>query len=173
MIIICDIDGTIADCSARVPLIPDWDAFHERMIDDPPIRPVVNALLRIAESQWPSAQKGVPPVGLFFLTGRPNKYRIPTQKWLADKCNLMVHDDYDLLMRPTDDYTPDHEMKPRLLKGAMEPWGVVNAWGKRHDITVDDQYLKDAAIFIEDRDRVVAAWRGLGYCCLQPQEGAF
>jgi len=168
MLLICDIDGTIANCSHRVQRIPDWDAFHAGLADDQPILPVVNLARTFAFSQRRAAA-----TGLFFLTGRPHQYRIPTEQWIERECGLVTHDDYKLLMRPNDDWTPDVEMKSRLLDSALEPWGCIQQWGDSVGITITDAWMKRHAIFIEDRDRVVEMWRGKGYCCLQPREGEY
>ena len=172
MLLICDIDGTIANCSHRVQRIPDWDAFHEGMADDPPILPMVNLARLFAFNQ-----SGVGLTrycsGLFFLTGRPHQYRIPTEQWIERECGLHVGDDYQLLMRPNDDWTPDAEMKSRLLDSALEPWGCIQKWGEGLGLTITNEWLRRHAIFLEDRDRVVEMWRGRGYCCLQPKEGEY
>ena len=179
MLIICDIDGTIADCSHRVPLIPDWDAFNGLMAEDEPILPVVNLILRAA---IPPATEAVmsaypflcnPPRRLAFLTGRPERYRPVTARWLLDHCNLAEHDDYDLIMRPDENYDSDVDLKPYLLGMSTEPGGVLHDWAVRHELELDEDFMKSQAIFIDDRDRVVAMWRGKGYTCLQPQEGAY
>jgi len=157
MLIVCDIDGTIADCSHRVPLIPDWDAFNELMYLDDPIEPVILLLKHLLNVPYDSLCP--PPVKLVFLTGRPERYRPVTARWLMDHCNLAEHDDYDLLMRPDDVFESDVLLKPKLLEEYVTPAG--------------EELLAKQAIFIDDRDKVVAMWRGRGYCCLQPQEGAF
>ena len=40
--IIFDLDGTLADCTHRVPLLPDWDAFYSACDKDSPIWPVID-----------------------------------------------------------------------------------------------------------------------------------
>lgn len=177
MLIICDIDGTVADCSHRVGLIPDWDAFHHEMVLDPPIKPVILGIRAMVDNPRPNSV----PIGLFFLTGRPERYRSKTVEWIAMHMQLFQIDDYELLMRPDQDYSPDLEFKAYAFEQAWKPGGggAIDLWAKSNDIVrfsgtgLDDQYIKDAAIFIEDRDRVVEMWRGKGYCCLQPREGEY
>jgi len=164
MLLICDIDGTVANCSHRVQRIPDWDAFHEGMTDDQPFLPVVNLVLAAMLN---------PDTMLVFLTGRPSKYRIPTEQWIKRECGLHPDDDYTLMMRPNDDWTPDVEMKARLLDAALEPWGCIQKWGEGLGYTITDAWMKRHAIFLEDRDKVVEMWRGKGYTCLQPREGEY
>lgn len=174
MLLICDIDGTVANCSHRVQRIPDWDAFHDGMLDDQPIKAVIKGVLAIRNP-------GPVPCGLFFLTGRPERYRERTTLWIMRNMGLAEYDDYELLMRPDDDYSPDIEFKARTFEEAWKPGGggPIDLWALRHDIGgctgsgLDEQYIKDSAIFLEDRDRVVEMWRGKGYTCLQPREGEY
>src|SRR5690625_7455534 len=45
-----DLDGTLADCRHRVPLIPDWDAFFAACGEDLPIWPVIQKDKRLTTS---------------------------------------------------------------------------------------------------------------------------
>lgn len=79
------------------------------------------------------------------LTARPARFRKLTMDWLI-KHSVPMH---ELLMRADDDYRPSAVMKPAM---ALERFP--NA--------------KDEVAFIlEDRDDVVAAFRGLGITALQ------
>lgn len=59
-----------------------------------------------------------------------------------------------IMMRKNDDYRPDSEVKPSLLK--------------LHNIE-----LENIAFVLEDRVSVVKAWRDLGLTCLQVAPGDF
>jgi FMN phosphatase YigB (HAD superfamily) len=84
------------------------------------------------------------------LTGRNEKYRLKTVQWL-DKYEIELD---NLLMRPDFDPRPDHELKPQLLAEA----GV----------------LPEEVLFVlEDRDKVVEAWRNWGYNCWQVRPGGY
>ena len=86
------------------------------------------------------------------VTGRPEKYRSATEQWLAD---FDINID-EVLMRPHDNWESDHELK---IKIAAEYFG---------------EHAKDIVLLvIDDRDRVVEAWRENGYFCLQPQNGDY
>jgi hypothetical protein len=62
---------------------------------------------------------------------------------------------YDtLVMRPNDDYDPDHILKSRIL-----------------DALIDEGY--DPKMVFDDRDAVVKMWRDRGLTCLQVAEGNF
>lgn len=94
--IIVDMDGTLADCSSRVPLIPDWDAFHAGCKDDPPFLEIVELVGRLADFY-----------NICILTGRPVTSYAETERWLEDFG--IVPD--AVLMRPVGDFRPDTEYK--------------------------------------------------------------
>lgn len=179
MLLFVDLDGTLANCSHRVPLIPDWDAFHERMVDDEPYQPLSRLLGAIALRQWATAPREGTKIGLFFQTGRPEKWRVKTQRWLAEVCDLIAEDDYKLMMRPDGDFSPDVECKWAMFERAIGAGGHVHdfvraeGWHDPGESPGFMDWLKANSLFIEDRDRVVAMWRGKGFMCLQPQEGEY
>lgn len=83
-------------------------------------------------------------------TGRPDTYRKVTEDWM-DTWGIA----YDkLLMRPRDNHVRDFTMKPDLILTAK-------------------LYPEDVLFIVEDRTRMVEAWRDLGYTCLQVREGNF
>ena len=63
-----------------------------------------------------------------------------------------------LIMRPDVNFESDHELKPAMLAAALG--GM-------------DEALRRVAFALEDRDKVVAAWRKLGFNCMQVRAGAF
>ena len=83
------------------------------------------------------------------LTGRNEKHRPATLKWLYHHGIILDQ----LLMRPEFDPRPDHELKPQLLAEVCKPEEV---W-----------------FILEDRDKVVEAWRNLGYNCWQVRPGGY
>lgn len=83
------------------------------------------------------------------LTGRVERTRVETETWLR-KHNVSYH---VLKMRGTDDRTQDDELKIR--------WAF-------------EMGLHDRTLFVlEDRKRVVDAWRRAGFTCLQVADGTF
>jgi phosphoglycolate phosphatase-like HAD superfamily hydrolase len=132
-VIICDLDGTLCDIGHRLHLAKEkkWDEFHALLENDGIHEDVAHVIM------------GMPlHMKIIALTGRTEKYRDLTNKWL-DK-NEIVFD--ELIMRPDDDFTADHILKPRMLAeyfGSMEEL-------KAHVIVI-----------LEDRDRVISAWRAL------------
>lgn len=88
---------------------------------------------------------------IIICTGRSEEYRDLTETWLA----WQGFTGYDkLLMRPLDDERKDFFVKAELFINEIEPY-------------------YDVVGCIDDRDRVVAFWRGLGLVCLQIRPGNF
>jgi hypothetical protein len=80
------------------------------------------------------------------ITGKPERYRAKLVGWLA----LHGLQPDELLMRPDHVTMPDAELKPALLFDLLGP-----NW-------------KDKLIaVVEDRDKMVDAWRKEGVLCLQ------
>ena len=151
--IICDLDGTIADLSNRLPFIqdengkkldnPDWESFYMACGDDKPIKAIIDLVEEVSVNYK-----------IVFVTGRNTICAGRTINWLY---RIFGEDfKFGLLMRYQEDYRPDTEVKPDLLK----------------------DYLKDfpeteIAFILEDRNSMVKKWRELGYICLQVAEGNF
>jgi hypothetical protein len=150
--IICDIDGTVADCRHRLHhVLPggkrNWDRFFEGMVDDPVIKPVRDLV-------WHATTQGDwEEIALVFSSGRPETYRVETEVWLrAAGLPLDSFSSDRLYMRPANDTRPDHvvkrEMLDRIRADGYEPF-----------------------IVIDDRPSVVAMWRESGLVCLQAAPG--
>jgi hypothetical protein len=150
--IVCDIDGTIADCKHRLHFLKkrDWDSFYEACDKDTPIQPVVQMVKHL----WPYYV-------FIFLTGRKESVREKTVIWINKFVALPVEglitdsSAYYLLMRPDGDYRHDIQVKPELL--AEFPHIVP----------------EDIAFILEDRDSMVRKWRAMGFTCLQTAQGDF
>ena len=91
-IILCDIDGTVANNDHRQHFLEgkkDWDGFFEALDKDEPIYPIINKV--IAENK--SGRE------VIFLTGRPERYRETTKIWLEKyfdfKLNILMRKDND------------------------------------------------------------------------------
>jgi hypothetical protein len=143
-IIVIDLDGTLCDNRQREHLAVAklWDDFHAGIPDDAPHEDVRWLMDQLSCILYNNIQ-------LVALTGRPEKHRKPTLEWMA-RHNVMVD---ELIMRPDNDWSPDHELKPRLLAAA---------------------FPKEQVRFIlDDRDRVVEGWRNAGYNCWQVRPGGY
>lgn len=146
--IICDIDGTIADCTHRKHFIEgtkkNYDAFYEACFEDTPIIPIISLL-------WQYVDHCSDRFKLIFVSGRRESCRGDTRQWLA---TYATSNYIELHLRPNGDYTPDHEFKRSLLHTKLPP--------------------KEEILFVlDDRQRVVDMWREEGLTCLQVAPGNF
>ena len=140
--LVVDCDGTICNVEHRRGLLPDWNAFFEAMDDDTPVEAVADIV---------ATYKASPNIQIVLCTGRPEKYRERTAKWM-DKHAIP----FDLLfMRKDGDYRADYIIKREML---------VEMQRREFDIL----------FVIDDRTSVVErCWREAGLVCLQAAKGDF
>ena len=134
--VICDLDGTLAIHVARGP-------YEMEKCDTDALDAVVADLLFMKQDQKQT---------IIFVTGREEKYREKTEKWLKKQMPELQWK--HLLMRPTDDHREDSIIKQEIY----------------------NQHIKEkynALIVFDDRNRVVEMWRRNGLKCLQVAEGDF
>jgi predicted kinase len=136
--IIVDIDGTVALMNGRSP----YDT--SKADTDLPNPPVVDLVRRYAEY-------GIPIV---FMSGREEKYRDLTEKWLQDNVMGVAGINAYLFMRPTGDTREDSIVKKELFEKYVAS-------------------LYNPLFVLDDRNRVVDMWRSLGLTVLQVAEGDF
>lgn len=109
-VIICDIDGTLANCEHRRHFVregKDWVSFFVEMDKDTPIEEVVNAL----KTHVGDGCK------LIFVSARPENYRAVTEAWISKHYG----DEYEtLIMRPTDDTRPDTMVKSDIYENYLQ-----------------------------------------------------
>lgn len=156
-LLVCDLDGTLCDIRHRQHLAQagDWDAFHAGIPEDK-ARKIVLCFLQA----FIDAGKAV-----VFLTGRPENYRHQSEAWLKSY-SLEKYDDYmDLLMRPKNGAGSDTVVKQALLEEFLE--------GFHEETGRTEEEQKSRILILDDRDKVVAHFRDLGYECWQVNEGAF
>ncbi len=132
-IVICDIDGTIADLKHRLHFIKDkpvdWDRFYSTADEDTVIQSTVMLVKGLM-------QKGCQVV---FMTARPEKYRAITEQWLHKNIDIPY---LALLMRKNDDMRSDTIVKKELYAQHLE-----------------DKIVRYA---IDDRPRIIRMWEELG-----------
>lgn len=141
--VIFDLDGTLCDTTHRQHFMQqtpkDWKSFYAALENDPP-----NHWCR--QMIWHYFLE----MSVILLSGRPEKYRERTQKWLESQ--EVAYD--DLIMRPDGDFRTDYVVKKELY----------------------EKYLKDRyeiVFVVDDRKQVVDMWRREGLVCLQCAEGNF
>lgn len=83
-IILCDIDGTIANNDHRQHFLEgkkDWESFFKELVNDKPIHSVI----QIINNEYKLGKN------IIFLTGRPERYRHSTHNWLKTYFNFEIH----------------------------------------------------------------------------------
>ncbi len=149
--IIFDIDGTLANISHRLHFIQgekkDWESFYSAMDKDQPIYEITLLLrLLILTTMTDTEYKVV------FVTGRPEKYREKTMKWLDNIVHIENLNER-LFMRKDGDHRQDYVVK-REIVGKLREQGSIR-------------------MAFEDRDQVVQMYRSLGIRCLQVVDGDY
>lgn len=126
---------------------PDWTAFYDACYLDTvniPVARVMRTLHAAGAEIW-------------FFTGRTDRVRHLTEKWLSDNLSLFFADvTYgQVVMRKDGDWRADDVIKQEMLN-AMLP----------------EDRARLVAVF-DDRSRVVQMWRRNGIACFQVAEGNF
>ncbi len=153
MDIICDIDGTVADCSHRLHWIQskpkNWRAFYAGIEHDRPIIETIEVIrcLATAEDDYDVLHR------IVFCTGREESYRKTTQDWLIKHLGQWA-EDCPLYMRPSGDHRADYVIKALLL-ATMQVDGY------------------NPVLAFDDRQQVVDMWRQNGIKCFQVDKGDF
>jgi phosphoglycolate phosphatase-like HAD superfamily hydrolase len=141
---IFDIDGTLADCTHRLPHIQktpkDWRAFFAACSGDAPIPHIIALAQDLDEAG----------VEIVYVSGRSDECRMATLEWMS----LHGVPEGTLFMRKEGDHRDDDIVKAEILAKLRE------------------QGLEPLMAF-DDRNRVVAQWRKNGVPCAQVADGDF
>lgn len=148
---IFDLDGTLADCQHRTPILAEkydnnrWRRFYAACDKDEPIQAVISTMERLRRF-----------ADVWIFSGRSSEVRDKTVAWLTEHTSFMTHElETALTMRQEGDHRADDIVKREWLDGML------------HD---DRQRLVAA---FDDRNRVVAMWRDAGIPCFQVAPGEF
>lgn len=143
--ILIDLDGTLCNHGHRVNFAIGgrWTEFHEQLEQDR-LHKDVAALVSLLHDR----------VHLIAVTGRNERYRQRTLKWLAQRGVLID----ELLMRPDDNFDSDTVIKPKL---------VYDRFGSK------EEALAAVTFILDDREKVVEAWRDAGFNCWAVRQGEF
>lgn len=146
--IVCDMDGTLSNCLHRQHLAEQgkWNEFHSLLLDDEPYADVATFLALL-----PKKHK------VIIVTGRDIFFQDDTLLWIElHKLNGSID---HVIMRPENNFESDHTLKPKLLQ---------NYFGGKKEVV-----LSEVSIVLEDRDKVVEAWRNYGLPCWQVRPGGY
>ena len=145
MLVVFDIDGTLADNHHRVHHVKskpkNWPAYDAAIPDDTTIWPMAETFraLRLAGYD------------IIFVTGRSERSRKDTVKWLDE--NDLHNSLSKVYMRPDGDYRSDDIVKCEILDQ------IIKEYGFKPDIWFDD------------RPRVVRAIRARGVFVVDVYQG--
>lgn len=150
--VVIDLDGTLCDSSHRDHWAQsgEWDEFHSRCSEDEPHEDVLWLVDLL--SAFPQHE-------VIGCTGRNEAWRGATERWLLEKGAALDQ----VLMRPDHDYRPDHQLKIEMLKD----------WHNATEPATNRRAQDRVAFILEDRDKVVQAWRDAGFNCWQVRPGNF
>jgi len=136
--VIFDIDGTLSDCSHRIQFAKnkDWNSFFAGIEKD-----------KVNENTKQLIDLTYPDYPVVLVTGRPEKYREVTEKWLKD--NGIRHD--ALYMRKDNDRRSDTITKQEIL-----------------DLYLDKTKIEMA---VDDRPSILRIWRSNGLKTIDVGDG--
>lgn len=144
----CDLDGTTSLLNGRSP----YDA--STCDRDPPNTPVVEtikAMYTYLVARAKAEGKDPAKVRILFTSGREDKYRAPTETFLAEHLPGIP---YELYMRPTNDQRKDSIIKEEMFETYIRgKWNIL--------------------FVLDDRNQVVDQWRQMGLHCYQVAPGNF
>ena len=148
-IVIFDLDGTLADITARKELATksngklDWDVFFDpsNIKLDVPNEPVVKMAQMFAENDFT----------IIIFSGRSDRTKYTTRIWLTN--NRIPFQKLVMRDSKTKHYTPDDILKKDMLDKYAD---------------IDDVFL-----VVDDRNKVVDMWRSLGLNVFQVDDGNF
>lgn len=113
-IVIFDLDGTVADCSHRLHYIDgqirDYKAFYDGIVDDTPLRHIIDLLRALAKSG---------DYILLGVTGRPITHLRETQLWLQEQFVTYSA----IFMRKEGDFRKDFIVKQEILEVIRKEFG--------------------------------------------------
>jgi len=147
-VIICDLDGTLAEVEHRKHFInqeeKDWKSFHEHCVHDEPYKQVVDTVQALCQ---------IHDLEVYIYTGRTIDTLEVTKNWLE---NVGIF--YSKIRMRTNEkfWIKDDQLK--------ENWLNEDFPGNEKDYV----YL-----VLEDRKSVVDMWRRNGLKCFEVNEGNF
>ena len=145
MIVICDLDGTITDATHRQHLVQGEKKDFRAFYAAAHLDTPKNAIIHTLQALHHFGAT------IWIWSGRSDEVRGTTMIW------LLQHDvPYSWLqMRRAGDYTPDDALKMSWFDG------------------LPPEQRERVKLTLDDRDRMVKAWRARGITCFQVAPGDF
>lgn len=145
-VVIFDVDGTLANNQHRQHFVnksrkPDWESFFSGCDHDTPIEQMIELFKTLKE---------VEKFKMVLVSGRPERCRSATEKWLHE--NNIFFD--ALYMRLDGDRRQDFIIKQEILSSI---------------VSKGDEIL----FSVDDRNETVKMWRDNNVICLQCAPGDF
>lgn len=140
-LVLCDIDGVLANISHRLHYLKrkDYDSFYSEaeLADDTPNPLGLTLLYSLALST----------THVVFITGRPERTMKPTLKFLSDNYEpfYATPKRYNLVMRPDRDYCPSPELKCKQINELVE-MGVIKPDTEAEFFFIDDDPFNCLAV---------------------------
>ena len=109
-IVICDIDGTVANNDHRQHLLQGfktWDKFFAHLSEDLPISEVIEFVINLHDEGK----------DVVFVTGRPARYEKATRKWLEKYFDFEIK----LIMRQDQDKRNKIDVKKEIFLENFKP----------------------------------------------------
>ena len=160
-IIICDLDGTIANLQHRLHFIKnadgtkkkykdaEWDSFHTACADDEPYTDNIEILQSLVLGMGGGCNVcGAVEREFYFFSGRNESVRTETIEWLQRHVPITEDRDWELYMRSEGDRRPDTQVKYQMM----------------YELKIAPE---DVLCILDDRQLVVDMWRENGFRCLQ------
>lgn len=129
-VVICDLDGTVADLSHRVGYVTnenkednDYRSFYSRenILKDKPIKKVIKKV----QAEYESGKT------IIFVSGRSDECRKATEDWLNEHIPFAYS---SLLMRSSGDKRPDTEVKKDFLRQVLSGYNIVKVYDDRPSV---------------------------------------
>tara|TARA_R100000656_G_scaffold117522_2_gene90918 strand:+ start:12706 stop:13146 length:441 start_codon:yes stop_codon:yes gene_type:complete len=143
-IVLCDIDGTLANVVHRLHLVSgeekNWEEFNSKSKEDNVKEDIANILRQLYSDE---------ETEISIITAREDKWIEDTKRWL-DLNDIPYN---NLHMRKAGDRRSDSDVKREIFRKNYKK--------------------KDIWFVLEDRVKVVKMWRELELTCLQVSEGDF
>lgn len=132
--VLCDIDGTIADCEHRRHFLQgdkkDWKGFFSEMYKDTVRKDVQKILVDLYNEMYT----------IIYVSARPEDYRDVTLRWLEENC---LSFGFTILMRGRGDNREDSIVKKEILDRYFPDKSKIHA-------------------VLDDRPAVIRMWREQG-----------